>query len=62
MYDHSEKLAKFAASKSYPFTSVGKLKAIVDPGSQPGFILVQNGSLCCVYLGLGSLCCVYQGM
>ncbi len=38
MYDHSEKSAKFAASKSYPFTNVGKLKAIVDPGSQPGFI------------------------
>ncbi len=31
MYDHSEKSAKFAASKSYPFTRVGKLKAIVDP-------------------------------
>ena len=36
MYDHSEKLAKFAASKSYLFTRVGKLKAIVDPGWEPG--------------------------
>ena len=38
MYDHSEKSSKFSASKSYPFTSVGKLKATVDPGSQPGVI------------------------
>ncbi len=38
MYGHSEKSAKFAASKSYPFTRVGKLKAIVESGSQPGFI------------------------
>ncbi len=40
MDDHLEKSAKFAASKSYPFTRVGKLKAIgiVDPGSQPGVI------------------------
>ncbi len=38
MYDHSEKLGKFAASKSYPFTRVRKLKAMDDPGSQPGVI------------------------
>ncbi len=38
MYDHSKKSEKFAASKSYPFTRVGKLKATVDPGSQPGVI------------------------
>ncbi len=38
MYDHSEKSVKFAASKSYPFTIVGKLKAIVDPGSKPEVI------------------------
>ena len=38
MYDQSEKSAKFAASKPYPFTRVGKLKAIGDPGSQPGVI------------------------
>ncbi len=38
MYVHSEKLAKFAASKTYPFTTVGKLKAIVDPDWEPGVI------------------------
>ncbi len=36
MYIHSEKSAKFTASKTYPFKRVGKLKAIVDPGSEPG--------------------------
>ena len=38
MYDHLEKSAKFAASKSYTFTRVGKLKATVDLGSQPWVI------------------------
>ncbi len=38
MYVHSEKSSEFTASKSYPFTSVGKLKAIVDPGWEPGVI------------------------
>ncbi len=52
MYDHSEKSAKFAASKSYPFTSVGKLKAIIDQGFPARGHLVRNGSLCCVYPGL----------
>ncbi len=36
MYVHSEKSGKFTASKTYPFTRVGKLKAIVDPGWEPG--------------------------
>ena len=36
MYVHSEKSTKFTASKTYPFTRVGKLKAIVDPGWEPG--------------------------
>ena len=36
MYVHLEKSAKFTASKTYPFTRVGKLKAIVDPGWEPG--------------------------
>ena len=35
-------------SKSYPSTSVGKLKAIVDPGSPKQ----GRGGLCCVNLGL----------
>ncbi len=37
MYIHSEKSARFTASKTYPFTRVGKLKATVDPGWEPGF-------------------------
>ncbi len=36
MYVNPEKSAKFTASKTYPFTTVGKLKAIVDPGWEPG--------------------------
>ena len=36
MYVHSEKSAEFTASKTYPFTRVGKLKAIVDAGGSPG--------------------------
>ena len=35
MYIHSEKLAKFTAWKTYPFTRVDKLKAIVDQGWEP---------------------------
>ncbi len=38
MHGHSEKLGKFTASKSYPCILVGKLKAMVDPGWQPGVI------------------------
>ena len=38
MHVHSEKLAKFTASKSYPFTGVERLKAIVDPDWWPGVI------------------------
>ncbi len=38
MYVQSEKSAAFTASKSYLFTTVGKLKAIVDPGWEPGVI------------------------
>ena len=38
MYVHSEKSAKFTASKLYLFTRVGKLKAIVDRGWEPGVI------------------------
>ncbi len=49
MYVHSEKSAKFTASKTYPFTRVGKLKAIVDPARGHG---VRTGSLCCVYQSL----------
>ncbi len=33
MHHLSENWTKFTASKSYPFTTVGKLKAIVDPGN-----------------------------
>ncbi len=36
MYVQSEKSIKLTASKTYPFTRVGKLKAIVDPGWEPG--------------------------
>ncbi len=38
MHGQSKKLRKFTASKSYPFILVGKLKAMVDPGWQPGVI------------------------
>ena len=48
MYVYSEKSAKFTASKTYPPTTVGKLRAIVDPGWEP----VRTASLCCVYQGL----------
>ncbi len=33
-----KKVGKFTASKSYPCILVGKLKALVDPGWQPGVI------------------------
>ncbi len=46
------KISKIYCIRVLSLNIVGKLKAIVDPGSQPGFILVQNGSLCCVYIGL----------
>ncbi len=36
MYVHSEKSVKFTALKTNPFTRVGKLKAIVDQGWEPG--------------------------
>ena len=32
----------------------GKLKATVDPGTQPGSHQVGNGNLCGIYLGLRS--------
>ncbi len=38
MRGHSEKLGKFTASKLCPCILVGKLKAMVDPGWQPGVI------------------------
>ncbi len=38
MHGHSKKLGQFTASKSYPCILVGKLKAMVDPGWQPGVI------------------------
>ncbi len=38
MHGHSEKLGKFTASKSYPCILVGKLKAMVDLGWEPGVI------------------------
>ncbi len=38
MYVNSEKSAKFTASKTYSFTRLGKLKATVDPGWEPGVI------------------------
>ena len=43
MYVHSEKSAKFTASKNYPFTTVSKLKAIVDQGWEPG--VMEEGLL-----------------
>ena len=33
---NQKKLREFTASKSYPFILVGKLKAMVDLGWQPG--------------------------
>ena len=45
MYVHSEKSAKFTASKTYPFTRVGKLKAIVDLGWEPG--VMEYGLVAC---------------
>ncbi len=39
-------------SKSYPSTPLGKLKAIVDPGTVPGSPKQGKGGLWCVNLGL----------
>ncbi len=49
-----KKIGKFTASKSYPCILVGKLKAMLDPGWQPGGHLVRNGHLCWGNQGLVS--------